>query len=460
MISSKKLETIHFITTLIIIRLGLSVTNMRLILFYSLFFFSSLVFAGSVVVENVRVWAAPDSTRVVFDISGSVEHKLSMLTEPYRTVIDLKDSSISADPAQPGAKDKYLQAVRAASRNNNDLRIVLDLKKFAKYKSFQLKPNKHYGHRLVVDLYNNETKEVKPIDIEEEISAANLPRDVIIAIDAGHGGEDPGAKGPSGVYEKKVVLQIAEDLVRAINKERGMKAVMIRKGDYYMSLRKRIAKAREYKADLFMSIHADAFRDPKVHGSSVYVLSQGGASSEAAKWLAESENASDLIGGVSLADKDDVLASVLFDLSQTASLEASIDIADRVLIGLKGIGKVHKRTVQSAGFAVLKSPDIPSILIETAFISNPTEEKKLLSAKHRKNMANAIVVGLHGYFRDFAPEGTILAARKHIIERGETLSTIAQQYRVSTNTLRQHNGLKGDLVRVGQSLSIPRSSGT
>jgi N-acetylmuramoyl-L-alanine amidase len=433
---------------------------MRLALFNSLFFFSSLVFAGSVTVENVRVWAAPDSTRVVFDISGPVEHKLSLLKEPYRTVIDLKNSSMNKDATQPGDEDKFLQGIRTATRNKDDLRIVLDLKKFVNYKSFQLEPNKHYGHRLVVDLYSNEIKKEKPIDVEEEITKANLPRDVIIAIDAGHGGEDPGAKGPSGVYEKNVVLKIAQDLVAAINKERGMKAVMIREGDYYMSLRKRINKAREYKADLFMSIHADAFRDPKVHGSSVYVLSKKGASSEAAKWLAESENASDLIGGVSLDGKDDVLASVLLDLSQTASLEASIDIADRVLRGLKGIGKVHKRTVQSAGFAVLKSPDIPSILIETAFISNPNEEKKLLSASHRKNMASAIVHGLRGYFRDFAPEGTILASRKHIIARGETLSTIAQQYRVSTNTLREYNGLKGDLVRVGQTISIPRSSGT
>ncbi|MBL1140526.1 MAG: AMIN domain-containing protein [Proteobacteria bacterium] len=431
---------------------------MRFLVFYSCFFFSSLVFAGSVTVENVRVWAAPDSTRVVFDISGPVEHELSLLKEPYRTVIDLKDSSMIKDPVQPGSEDKYLQGIRAAARNNDDLRIVLDLKKFVNYKSFQLEPNKHYGHRLVVDLYSNEQKETRPVNVQEEITKANLPRDVIIAIDAGHGGEDPGAKGPSGVYEKNVVFNIAKDLVAAINKERGMKAVMIREGDYYMSLRKRIDKAREYKADLFMSIHADAFRDPKVHGSSVYVLSKKGASSEAAKWLAESENASDLIGGVSLEGKDDVLASVLLDLSQTASLEASIDIADRVLRGLKGIGKVHKRTVQSAGFAVLKSPDIPSILIETAFISNPREEKKLLSASHRKNMANAMVVGLRGYFRDFAPEGTILASRKHIIARGETLSTIAQQYRVSTNTLRQYNGLKGDLVRVGQTISIPRSS--
>lgn len=433
---------------------------MRLILLNFLVLLSSSVLAGTVTIDNVRVWAAPDSTRVVFDVSGPVEHKLSLLTEPYRTVIDLKNASISKSAAQPGAEDKYLQGIRTAARNDKDLRVVLDLKKFVNYKSFQLKPNKHYGHRLVVDLYGHEQKEVKETEVEQEVTAANRPRDVIIAIDAGHGGEDPGAKGPSGVYEKNVVFKISQLLVDTINKERGMRAVMIREGDYYMSLRKRIEKAREHKADLFMSIHADAFRDPKVHGSSVYVLSQRGASSEAARWLAESENASDLIGGVSLDVKDDVLASVLLDLSQTASLEASIDIADRVLKGLKSVGKVHKRTVQSAGFAVLKSPDIPSILVETAFISNPHEEKKLLSSKHQNNMANAILVGLRGYFRDFAPEGTLLASRKHIIERGETLSTIAQQYRVSTDTLRQYNGLKGDLVRTGQTISIPRSSGT
>lgn len=434
--------------------------KMRSIYFYCLFLISTSVIAEPVKVENIRVWAAPDSTRVVFDISGPVEHELSLLKAPYRTVIDLKNSSINKEPAQPGNTDKFVQGIRTAPRNTNDLRIVLDLKKFVNYKSFQLKPNKHYGHRLVVDLYSNEPKESKTVNVEEDITKTNIPRDVVIAIDAGHGGEDPGARGPSGTYEKNVVLKIANELADRINKERGMKAVMIRTGDYYMALRKRIDKAREHKADLFMSIHADAFRDPRVHGSSVYVLSKRGASSEAAKWLAETENASDLIGGVSLEGKDDVLASVLLDLSQTASLEASIDIGDRVLKGLKGIGKVHKRTVQSAGFAVLKSPDIPSILIETAFISNPKEEKKLLSATHRKNMTNAIVRGLRGYFRDFAPEGTILASRKHIISRGETLSTIAHQYSVSTNALREHNGLKGDLVRVGQTLSIPSANST
>ncbi len=431
---------------------------MRILLLNCLIFLSSSVLAGTVLIDNVRVWAAPDSTRVVFDISGPVEHQLSMLTEPYRTVIDLKDTNLNKDPTQPGSEDKYLQGIRAATRNGDDLRIVLDLKKFVKYKSFQLKPNKHYGHRLVVDLYGNEAMDADEKEVTQEVTAANRPRDVIIAIDAGHGGEDPGAKGPGGTYEKFVVLQIARYLTDIINKERGMRAVMIREGDYYMSLRKRIAKARKNKADLFMSIHADAFRDPRVRGSSVYVLSRKGASSEAARWLAETENASDLIGGVSLDDKDDVLASVLLDLSQTASLEASIDIADRVLKGLKSVGKVHKRTVQSAGFAVLKSPDIPSILIETAFISNPDEEKKLLTRKHRHKMADAILVGLRGYFRDFAPEGTLLASRKHIITRGETLSTIAQRYRVSTDTLREYNGLKGDLVRIGQTISIPNST--
>ena len=430
---------------------------MRILLFNSLLFFSILASANTVTIENIRVWAAPDSTRVVFDISEPIDHNLISLTAPYRTVIDLKNAQLKSDLTQPGKEDKFLQGIRSATRNGTDLRVVLDLKKYVMHKSFQLKPNQHYGHRLVVDLIGHEATD-KPVIDAEEVTSKNRPRDVVIALDAGHGGEDPGAKGPSGTYEKEVVLKIAKQLQSKINAERGMRAVMIRTGDYYMSLRKRIKKAREHKADLFISIHADAFRDRRVHGSSVYVLSQRGASSEAARWLAEKENASDLVGGVSLDNKDDVLASVLLDLSQTASLEASIDIADRVLKGLKSVGKVHKRTVQSAGFAVLKSPDIPSILVETAFISNPDEERKLKSKQHQIRLSNAIVTGLKGYFREFAPEGTLLASRKHIISSGETLSTIAQQYKVSTKSLREYNGLKGDLVRVGQTLSIPYSN--
>ena len=437
---------------------------MRFILLNCLIFFSTSVFAKTVTVDGVRVWAAPDSTRVVFDVSGPVKHKLFSLNKPHRAVIDLKNATLKKNTTQPKAFDKYLKGIRSGARNKNDLRIVLDLKKQIKYKIFQLQPNKHYGHRLVIDLFDAEIRQVKKEQTRKEIKKKTQQpaklRDVIIAIDAGHGGDDPGAKGPSGVYEKNVVLKIAKSLAEVINKERGMRAVLIRKGDYYIKLRNRIEKAREYKADLFISIHADAFRDPKVRGSSVYVLSKKGASSEAAKWLAEKENSSDLIGGVSLENKDDLVASVLLDLSQTASLEASIDIADRILKGLRTVGRVHKRNVQSAPFAVLKSPDIPSILIETAFISNPIEEKKLTNSKHRKKMSNAILIGLKGYFRDFAPEGSLLSSRKHIIERGETLSTIAQLYRISPNILRKYNSLQGDFVRAGQTIIIPRNSGT
>ena len=437
---------------------------MRFILLNCLIFFSTSVFAKTVTVDNVRVWAAPDSTRVVFDVSGPVKHKLFSLNKPHRAVIDLKNATLKKNTTQPKPLDKYLKGIRSGARNKNDLRIVLDLKKQIKYKIFQLQPNKHYGHRLVIDLFDAETKQAKKEKIKKEIKKETQQpaklRDVIIAIDAGHGGDDPGAKGPSGVYEKNVVLKIAKNLAEVINKERGMRAVLIRKSDYYIKLRNRIEKAREYKADLFISIHADAFRDPKVRGSSVYVLSKKGASSEAAKWLAEKENSSDLVGGVSLEDKDDLVASVLLDLSQTASLEASIDIADRVLKGLRKVGKVHKRNVQSAPFAVLKSPDIPSILIEMAFISNPIEEKKLTNSKHRKKMSNAILIGLKGYFRDFAPEDTLLSSRKHTIERGETLSTIAQLYRISPNMLKKYNSLKGDFVRAGQTIIIPGNSGT
>ena len=437
---------------------------MRFILLNCLIFFSTSVFAKTVTVDGVRVWAAPDSTRVVFDVSGPVKHKLFSLNKPHRAVIDLKNATLKKNTTQPKALDKYLKGIRSGARNKNDLRIVLDLKKQIKYKIFQLQPNKHYGYRLVIDLFDAEIRQVKKEQTRKEIKKETQQpaklRDVIIAIDAGHGGDDPGAKGPSGVYEKNVVLKIAKSLAEVINKERGMRAVLIRKGDYYIKLRNRIEKAREYKADLFISIHADAFRDPKVRGSSVYVLSKKGASSEAAKWLAEKENSSDLIGGVSLENKDDLVASVLLDLSQTASLEASIDIADRILKGLRTVGRVHKRNVQSAPFAVLKSPDIPSILIETAFISNPIEEKKLTNSKHRKKMSNAILIGLKGYFRDFAPEDSLLSSRKHTIERGETLSTIAQLYRISPNMLRKYNSLKGDLVRAGQTIIIPRNSGT
>ena len=406
--------------------------------------------------QSVRIWAAPDNTRVVFDVSGPVEHKLELLSNPHRLVVDIDNAIISQAMSQPVSADKYLKNIRSAKKGETDLRVVFDLKKNIEMRSFLLQPNRQYGHRLVVDLYDeNNQKNGRQIITQADNKRS---KDVVIAIDAGHGGDDPGAMGPHGVREKDVTLKIAKNLANLINKEYGMKAVLVREGDYFLSLRNRIKKAREHKADLFVSIHADAFKDPRVKGSSVYILSNRGASSEAARWLAERENASDLVGGVSLDDKDDVLASVLLDLSQTASLEASIGVADRVLIGLKQLGKTHKKHVQSAGFAVLKSPDIPSILVETAYISNPDEEKKLKDARYQTKIAKALLSGLKGYFRDYAPEGTLLASvtpRKHIITRGDTLSGIAQRYRVSMNTLRDSNRLKSDTIRVGQVLNIP-----
>jgi N-acetylmuramoyl-L-alanine amidase len=374
-------------------------------------------------------------------------------------VLDIQNARLKNSPAQPIAADKYLNEVRSATRNTNDLRVVLDLKTDARIKSFLLPPNQQYGHRLVVDLFS--------ADEQEEIQTASINRtpgalrDVVLAIDPGHGGDDPGARGPSGMYEKAIVLQISKRLADMINKERGMRAVLTREDDYFLPLRKRMQIARQHKADLFISIHADAFKDPRVNGSSVYILSQRGASSEAARWLAERENASDLIGGVNLDVNDNMLASVLLDLSQTASLEMSIDVADRVLTGLKGIGKVHKRQVQSAGFAVLKSPDVPSILVETAYISNPEEERKLRDSNYQRKLAGAILQGLRSYFNEYAPEGTLLAnnvTRKHVITRGDTLSAIAQQYRISMQRLREHNNLKTDAIRIGQVLSIPSDS--
>ncbi len=385
----------------------------RLISTYCLLLIFSLPSGAgeSVRLRNIRVWAAPDNTRVVFDVTSPVSHKLDILSDPHRVVIDLHNTEPFAELPQPALGDGYVQDIRRG-QHGDFLRIVLDLKKQARAKSFLLAPNERYGHRLVVDVYDEKQEQVVK---KEQAPAPGENRDIIIAVDAGHGGEDPGAIGPNGTHEKKVVLQIARKLVEAINRERGLRAVLTRSGDYYLPLRKRVELARRHKADLFISIHADAFTNRRVSGSSVYVLSNRGASSEHARWLAERENASDLIGGVSLDDKDSLLASVLLDLSQTASLEASIDVAEEVLAGLKKVGRVHKPGVESAAFAVLKSPDIPSLLVEAAFISNPQEEKKLNSSAYQRKLASAVAAGVKRYFEDNAPDGTLLANRKQVV---------------------------------------------
>jgi len=284
-------------------------------------------------------------------------------------------------------------------------------------------------------------------------------RDVIIAIDAGHGGEDPGATGKNRTREKDVVLAIAKELKKSIDAKPGMTAVLTRTGDYYIPLRDRFEKARKNRADLFVSIHADAFKNRDVSGSSVFVLSSKGASSEFARRLAASENSSDLIGGVTLNDKDDMLASVLLDLSQSATMEASHAVADSVFGSLRSLGKTHKNDVEHANFVVLKSPDVPSILVETAFISNPSEEKRLRDPAWQRKTARAITDGIQNYFYMSPPPGTWIAANRqpvrHQVVRGDTLGEIANRYRVSLYSLRRVNQLKTDNIQVGSELLIP-----
>ena len=288
------------------------------------------------------------------------------------------------------------------------------------------------------------------------VAAPAAKKTLLVMIDPGHGGKDPGAIGNEGTYEKHVVLHIAKRLQTLLDQQHGIHAVLTRQDDVFIPLYHRVSLAYQHQADLFISIHADAFRDPRVRGSSVYVLSQRGASSEAAHWLAENENASDLIGGVSLDDKDDVLKSVLLDLSQTASLDASIDAAKSILGGLKKLGKVHKREVQHAGFMVLKSPDIPSLLIETAFISNPDEERRLLSETYRRKLAASMFSGIRAYFEDNTPPGTRMAEqRSHRVSRGDSLSLIADRYDVSMESIKLANNLANDGVRLGAVLKIP-----
>jgi len=361
---------------------------------------------GGVDVKDVRVWAGPDATRVVFDLSGPANHSVMTLQNPERVVVDISSAKApTLARALPEAQG-FVKQIRLGEQSNGDLRIVIDLAASATPKSFPVGPSGNYGHRLVVDL-EPIAKRGPPVVVKSASEAHG--RDIVVAIDAGHGGQDPGSIGKRGTYEKHVTLAIAKRLKERIDREPGMRAVLTRDGDYFVPLRERIARARKQQADMFISVHADAFHDRSVAGSSVYVLSARGASDESARWLADRENAADLVGGVKLDDKDDVLASVLLDLSQSASMSASIDAADKVMNSLYQMGNVTKRGVKHAGFIVLKSPDIPSILVETAFISNPTEEARLVNPTHQKRLAEAIFNGVRSYFYTSPPPGTLIA---------------------------------------------------
>jgi len=411
-------------------------------------------------VSGFRVWADPVKTRAVLDLDKKTAYKLFTLQNPHRVVVDLEGSTIDTPVELDEEHAGLITGVRYGQPDKNTLRVVFDLSESAELKSFLLEPTAQYSHRLVIDLYSKSNNQSSSL-VKHVTDISKPNRDVVIAIDAGHGGEDPGAIGPKKTREKVVVLQIARELKKAIDAEPGMQAVLTRDGDYYIPLRERYEKARKARADLFVSIHADAFTKRSVQGSSVFVLSARGASSEFARLLADSENASDLVGGVTLSDKDDMLASVLLDLSQSATREASNKVAGDILSAMKRNGKVHKNYVGSANFMVLKSPDVPSVLVETAFISNPSEEVRLTQREFQQNMARTITRGVRDFFYASPPPGTWIAANrdgfKHIVARGDTLGGIAQRYSVSLSRLRSVNNLNGDVIRVGRELVIPTS---
>ncbi|MGQ0428771.1 MAG: N-acetylmuramoyl-L-alanine amidase [Gammaproteobacteria bacterium] len=376
----------------------------------------------TVQLQDIRLWASPDSTRVVLDLSAPAGYSMFSLSEPERVVIDLEQTALAPAGVATPPGTGIVSAVRLGEREGGGLRVVLDVGAKVVPKSFLTPPNETYGHRLVVDLgLEQAPKAVKAVDNGGE-------RDIVIAIDAGHGGEDPGAVGKAGTREKTVVLAVARKLALRINAEPGMRAVLTRDGDYFVPFRDRIKRAREHEADLFISIHADAFVNRNVRGSSVYVLSTRRASNEAARWLADRENAADLIGGVSLDDKPDVLASVLLDLSQNASISASREAAARVLKELDDVGQLKKSEVQHASLIVLTSPDVPSMLVETAYISNPDEEKRLRDPAHQGRLAGAIHQGVRRYFYDNPPPGTriaMLATRERAGEKVTTGASVA-----------------------------------
>jgi len=429
----------------------------------------SVVSAAQTKVKSLRIRSTSESTRLVFDVSSIPRHKIFQLKNPRRLVIDFKNSYISKKLSQLPKNHHLLTGLRAAPRNKKDVRVVIELQDRVSPKSFTLKANKKYGPRLVIDLPGKIKKTWVKKSAPKKAHAKPLKavkinvrkaKPFIVAVDAGHGGKDPGAHGKRGTLEKKVVFQIAQKLTNLINKQSGMKAIMVRKGDYYISLRKRMVIARKANADLFVSIHADAFKNSNVTGASVFTLSNRGATSEAARWLANNENAADLVGGVSLDDKDDILASVLLDLSQTASQDISQLVAKEVLNNFGRIGKLHSTKVQKAGFMVLKSPDIPSILVETAFISNPKEEKRLKSRSYQLKMAKAIKKGIVAYVKNQNVAYKAIQDNKvHKISKGETLLGIALKYGVTLDQLKNANMLaSSNHIKIGQVLSIPVGS--
>jgi len=413
--------------------------------------------AAATNVKDIRLSSHDGYLRLVFDLDKSVDHSIFTLNKPERIVLDLKNTRMVHGMVDRVGANSMIRRIRSGVQNNDDLRVVFDLQHEVKPRSFILGPSAKSGHRLVLDLHTEKANAA--VTKKTEPTKKQL-RDVIIAIDAGHGGKDPGATGKKGTKEKTVTLQMAQRLQKKINQQKGMKAVLTRNNDRYMRLRDRIHKARDYHADMMISLHADSFPDPRARGSSVYALSVDGASSETAKLLAEKENAADMLfGDVNLAVEDEMVKEVLFDLSLTGNIQSSLDIGDEILQQIKHVNRVHKKQVQQAGFAVLKAPNIPSVLLEAAFISNPREEKNLKSSAHQEKVANAVSKGVANYFARKAPPGTWLSASaaEYKVRSGDTLGSIAKKYKTSIENLRARNAMYTSNLNAGQVLKIPVS---
>mgnify|MGYP003630218109 CR=1 FL=1 len=430
-------------------------------------------------IDSVRLHRAPDHTRIVFDLGAPLEHKLNKLANPDRIVIDLIDADLKFDVSKLDFASSPITNIRVGKHDGNRTRVVFDLKETVRPRTNLLKPIEPFGWRLVLDLFDNQQKSVKSVEpAPHSGSVSPGARPMVVAIDAGHGGEDPGARGPSGVYEKNVVLAISKKLYELMKKEPGIKPVLVRDSDYYVPLaeRRKIASER-HSADVFISIHADAFTDRNAHGASVFALSNRGATSAQARYLAKIANDSDRIAGVYEEEKDsNGLLSVLAEMTMSGSMTHSLILGRQVIEEMGGVTKLHgnRRKVEQAGFAVLKEPSMVSILVETGFISNRDEEKNLNSYRHQEKLARAILNGVNKYFETHPQPGSWYAARRngsangeavaggpsggsHRIQSGDTLSSIARRYSVTEVDLRRSNGLSTDMIQVGQVLRIPGS---
>ncbi|MBO0216106.1 N-acetylmuramoyl-L-alanine amidase [Vibrio sp. Vb2880] len=436
-------------------------------------FLSSAVQAN--VLEGVRVWPSPDETRVVIDVKSEVDFSYFTLSGPDRLVVDLKQTSLDTKLPVHVSDSAILTKIRASSPpEKSSYRLVLELKRKSSPQLFKLAPTPggQYGHRLVIDLPHAESasqpaaKPSSETKVSRDASQLYGTADIVVAIDAGHGGEDPGSIGPTRKYEKDVTLSVAKKLADQIDAVPGMKAVLTRRGDYFVNLNKRSEIARKNKAHLLVSIHADAFHTPQPRGASVFVLNTRRANTEIARWVENHEQQSELLGGagevLAKNNADRNVSQTLLDLQFSHSQKEGYKVATNILREMGKVAHLHKREPVNASLAVLKSPDIPSVLVETGFISNPAEEKLLFQRSHQDKLAHALTVAVVQYFEDNPPEGTLFANRgktqKHKVQRGESLSVIANKYGTRVEAIVQTNKLKSNNLAVGQILTIPGGS--